>query len=135
MGLVGGDWRERGWEREKRWRWDFQILVGTCLGFNLGFSFKMKKKKCVTANDVIWKIIFNVLFDTSIFFMQVIMTENKFTHTEKIRNQINTIKTLKTKLKYDIKDKTYFVIYPLLFLFLSEFGGGFWVPLKPQLKL
>ena len=63
------------------------------------------------------------------------MTENKFTHTEKIRNQINTIKTLKTKLKYDIKDKTYFVIYPLFFLFLSEFGGGFWVPLKPQLKL
>ena len=36
---------ERGWEREKRWRWDFQILVSTCFGFNLGFSFKKKKKK------------------------------------------------------------------------------------------
>ena len=43
-------------------------------------------------------------FDTSDFSIQEIITETKLTRHWKVRNQINTIKMLGTKLKYDIQD-------------------------------
>ena len=45
------------------------------------------------------------LFDTSDFSIQEITAKTKFTRHWKVRNQIDTIKRLMTKLKNSVKDR------------------------------
>ena len=45
-------------------------------------------------------------------FIQEIMEGTKLTQHWEVRDQIDTIERLGTKLKYSVKDRTKFVIYP-----------------------
>ena len=65
--------------------------------------------------DMAWKnIFFIVSFDTSAFFIQGIGRLN-WHNIEKVKDKIDTIERLETKLKYGVKNRDQLAIYPSLY--------------------
>ena len=59
------------------------------------------------------------LFDMSDFSIQEITAGTKLTCHWKVRDQIDTIERLETKLKYDVNDKDQICSLPKLFFIIS----------------
>ena len=76
------------------------------------------------ATTPLWRILGQVRVSKAIvvmssIFIQDIMTWTKLTRCQKVRDQINTIKRLKTKLKYGVKNRDQISSLPFFFFLIS----------------